>query len=114
MRVHPERADWVDALFRYQSSIGMSVEEPPLFALPNEVEARASRLEASGALDAAARRRGTAGLALSFPIGFALRTFAADERWFTTPSYSMAGPMLRVELARRSSAARGACASAPR
>lgn len=84
-------------LVHAQTSIGLKVEERPLFALPNEVGVRAEHLDLSAV---PSWRLGCASdaLALAFPVGFTLRRFQTVVRDVPTPSYSLAGPHLRVEL----------------
>lgn len=84
-------------LVHVQTSLGLTVQERPLFALPNEVGARAEHLELSAVPSWRLGAESDA-LALAFPIGFTLRSFQADVRDLPTPSYSLAGPHLRVEL----------------
>jgi hypothetical protein len=86
----------LDFLLRYQTSIGMQVEAPMLFALPGEVDARASRLELSVA---PSFRLGSAAASpsIAVPIGAMLRAFQAEHRDLPLPSYSLFGPHLRIE-----------------
>ena len=81
----------------YQSSLGLDIQEQPLFALPMEISARAERVEFSLA---PTFRLGDEqdSIALGFPIGFGMRTFWPEVNEFRTPGYSLAGPQLRVEL----------------
>jgi len=81
----------------YQSSLGLELRQPPAFALPNEVAARAERVELSFA---PTFRLGDArdSLALAFPIGFGMRTLWPSAHEFPIPGYSLAGPQLRIEL----------------
>lgn len=87
----------LDFLLRYQTSIGMHVDEPQLFALPNEVATRASRLELSIA-PVLRLGGGARGPSLAVPVGAMLRAFQAEHRDLPVPSYSLFGPHLRVEL----------------
>jgi len=86
----------LDFLLRYQTSIGMQIEAPMLFALPGDVEARASRVELS---IAPVFRLGSsaASPSIAVPIGAMLRAFQAEHRDLPLPSYSLFGPHLRVE-----------------
>lgn len=87
----------LEALVRYRTSIGLSVEERPAFALPNEVDVRAQHVEL--ALAPAWRLGANVdAISLALPVGFALRTFWAEVHEHPTPSYALAGPYLRVEL----------------
>jgi hypothetical protein len=99
LRVHvaPEEQLSLDVLLRYQSSLGLSVEERPLFALPREVSARAARAELSAAPTLQFGRE-PGSLALSVPLGVFLRSFVAEQRELLTPSYLLIGPLLRAEL----------------
>jgi hypothetical protein len=84
-------------LLRYQTSVGMRVEQRPPFALPYTISARAERGELSVApivrLD-----DGPTAPSLAFPLGLGIRTFwpAVHEPPFL--GYSLLGPQLRVEL----------------
>ncbi|MFI5306528.1 MAG: hypothetical protein ACHQ53_04195 [Polyangiales bacterium] len=84
-------------LLRYQTSVGLRVEQRPPFALPYTISARAERGELSVApivrLD-----DGPTAPSLAFPIGLGIRTFwpAVHEPPFL--GYSLLGPQLRVEL----------------
>jgi len=86
----------LDFLLRYQTSLGMQVEAPMLFALPGEVSARSSRVELSVA---PLFRLGSAASSpsIAVPIGAMLRAFQAEHRDLPLPSYSLFGPHLRVE-----------------
>ena len=82
----------------YRSAIGFRVEEPPPFALPNEVKARSEEIELSVApgwsLDGDAVR-------LSVPLGAIIRTLWPSVHTLMTPGYSLLGPFARVELSAR-------------
>lgn len=82
---------------RYRTSLGLSVEERPAFALPNEIDVRAQRLEL-GVVPCWRFGADARALALAVPVGFALRTFAAEVQELATPTYNLAGPYLRAEL----------------
>jgi hypothetical protein len=86
----------IEYLLRYQTSLGMRVEQPLIFALPSEVDARSSRLELSIApifkLGASA-----SSLSIAVPVGASLRALAAEHRDLPLPSYLLFGPHLRVE-----------------
>ena len=87
----------VEFLLRYQTSLGMQVEQPQPFALPSEVEARSSRLELS--LGPVFGLGGSSGFrpAIAVPIGASLRALKAPHRDLPLPSYMLLGPHLRVE-----------------
>ena len=93
----PNDAFALGFLLRYQTSVGLTVEEMPLFALPTPVDVRAAHAEASVAPTV---RLGDSAqsLRLAFPVGFTLRTFWPEVHEMMTPSYSLTGPHLRVEL----------------
>lgn len=82
---------------RVQTSLGLTVEERPLFALPNRVGVRVQHLDLSAVPEWRLADASDA-VALALPVGFTLRSFLAEERDLPTPSYSLAGPHLRVEL----------------
>jgi len=84
-------------LLRYQTSLGLTIEERPPFALRNRIDARAERAELSVA---PAFRPGssTTAPALAFPVGFGLRSFWPEVHEMMTPGYTLLGPQLRAEL----------------
>jgi hypothetical protein len=85
------------ALLRYRTSLAMTVETEPLFALSREVPARSSHFELSivPALrlgdDADAPR-------VALPVGLSARTFWTETHDAATFGYSLIGPHLRPEL----------------
>jgi hypothetical protein len=93
----PKDAFGLEFLLQYQTSIGMSIEQEPPFALDNDVSVRASRV----ALTVAPKLRlgdGPGSAALLFPIGFGLRTFWPEVHTLPVPGYTLGGPVGRVEL----------------
>jgi hypothetical protein len=97
VHVWPQDSFSLGMLLRYQSSVGLEIEEQPLFALSNSLDARAERLEVSVA-PTFLLGDSPSSVALGFPIGFGMRTFWPEANEFRTPGYSLAGPMLRAEL----------------
>jgi hypothetical protein len=99
LRVHawPRDGFSLGISLRYQSSLGLTIEEQPPFALRNRVDARAERVELSVA---PTFRLGDASAApaLAFPIGFTLRSLWPEVHEMMTPGYSLIGPHLRAEL----------------
>lgn len=86
----------LEYLLRYQTSLGMRVDQPLPFALPSEVDARSSRLELSAA--PILRLGNTAASpSIAVPIGVSLRALHAEHRDLPLPSYLLLGPHLRVE-----------------
>lgn len=84
-------------LLSYQTSLGLTVEERPLFALSNEIGARADHSEFSVA---PVFKLGESSQAprLAIPVGASLRNFWPEVTEYMTPRYSLFGPMARVEL----------------
>jgi hypothetical protein len=85
-------------LLRYQSSVGLTVDERPPFALPNKIAARVERGELSVA---PTFRLGSAesAPAIAFPAGLSIRTFWPEvHESAATVGYSLIGPHLRAEL----------------
>jgi hypothetical protein len=84
-------------LLRYRSSLAMTVEAQPLFALTREVPARSSHFEVSvvPALRLGADRRGPR---LALPLGISARTFWTETHDASTFGYSLIGPHVRPEL----------------
>jgi hypothetical protein len=93
----PERRFSLAVLVRYQSSVGLKVEERPPFALPNEISVRAERGELSAAPTYRFGETKTAP-SLAFPLGIGVRTLWPAVHESMTPGYSLIGPMLRAEL----------------
>jgi hypothetical protein len=83
----------IEFLLRYQTSLGMKVEQPLFFALPSEVDARSSRLE----LSLAPAFRLAESVSLAVPIGASVRALQAPHRDLPLPSYLLFGPHLRIE-----------------
>jgi hypothetical protein len=99
LRVHawPRDGFSLGISLRYQSSLGLTIEEQPPFALRNRVDARAERVELSVA--PTFRLGGaSAAPALAVPIGFTLRSLWPEVHEMMTPGYSLIGPHLRAEL----------------
>ena len=86
----------LDFLLRYQTSLGMRVDQPLLFALPSEVAARSSRLELSLA-PIFRLGSGADSMSLAVPIGASVRSLQAEHRDLPLPSYSLFGPHMRFE-----------------
>jgi hypothetical protein len=86
----------IEYLLRYQTSLGMRVDQPLMFALPSEVAARSSRLELSAApifkLEPSA-----SSFSIAVPVGLSLRALQAEHRDLPLPSYMLLGPQVRVE-----------------
>jgi hypothetical protein len=99
MRAHfaPEAAVSLQVMLAYQSSLGMTVEESPLFGLPAEIDARSERLE----LSVSPRLRlgdSPDAVAVALPVGIGMRAFVPAVRELTTPGYLVWGPQARAEL----------------
>ncbi|HET6336062.1 MAG TPA: hypothetical protein VFG30_22705 [Polyangiales bacterium] len=97
VRVFPREAFTLDILARYQTSLGLVVKEPVLFALDNEVDVRSEHAEISvapgwrlGEAETSAR--------VTFPIGVAFRNFWPADHHLQTPRYTLIGPHARIEL----------------
>ena len=93
----PDDSFSLGVLLRYQSSLGLEIDERPLFGLPTSLDVRAERIEVSVAPTFRLGDSSTS-VALGFPLGFAMRTFWPEANEFRTPGYSLAGPQLRAEL----------------
>jgi hypothetical protein len=97
VRVFPREAFTLDILARYQTSLGLVVKEPVLFALDNEVDVRSEHAEISvapgwrlGEAENSAR--------VTIPIGVAFRNFWPADHHLQTPRYTLIGPHARIEL----------------
>jgi hypothetical protein len=96
-RIHPEAALSLDVLLYYQTSVGFTVQLDPLFALPERIDVRDQRGEAS---IAPVLRLGEApsNLAIAFPIGVAFRSFAPRVHIYDVANYTLGGALVRPEL----------------
>jgi hypothetical protein len=97
VRLWPEAAFAFDVSLRYRTSIGLTLEERPLFALPNEVDVRSEHVELGVApswrlSDAVESAR------FGIPVGMSLRNFWPTAHQLATPRYTLFGPYVRVEL----------------
>jgi hypothetical protein len=97
VRVFPREAFTLDILARYQTSLGLVVKEPVLFALDNEVDVRSEHAEISvapgwrlGESENSAR--------VAIPIGASFRNFWPVDHHLQTPRYTLIGPHARIEL----------------
>lgn len=94
--VWPEDRFSLQIGLRFQTSVGMTVQLEPPFALPERLHVRSERLELGVApvwRTGASRRS----LGFAFPVGFALRMFWPEVRE-TVPGWYLAGPYARVEV----------------
>ncbi|HKU40268.1 MAG TPA: hypothetical protein VJR89_19040 [Polyangiales bacterium] len=96
-RVWPDAAFSLDVLFRYQTSLGLTIQEEPLFALENEVDVRAEHAELSAAPSFRLGESATAAR-VNVPVGMAVRTFWPAVHQLQTPRYVLWGPLARAEL----------------
>ena len=97
VRLWPEDAFSLDVLIRYQTSLGLVIEERPLFALVNKVDVRSERAEVSVA-PRIQLGNSAAGTRLAIPIGVSLRNFWPVDHHLMTPRYTLVGPHVRAEL----------------
>ena len=97
VRVWPEDSFSLDVLIRYQTSLGLVLDEDVLFALPNEVAVRSDHAELSVA--PGFRFGGTpTSPRLLIPVGVSFRSFWPAEHHLQTPRYVLIGPHVRLEL----------------
>jgi hypothetical protein len=97
VRAWPADSFALEFLLHYETSIGMSVEQDPQFALENDVSIRASRVELSIA-PTFRLGDGPSSVALLFPLGFGLRTLWPEVHTLPVPGYTLGGPQARAEL----------------
>jgi hypothetical protein len=97
VRIWPDAAFSFDVMLHYQTSLGLTLEEEPLFALPNEVQVRSEHVELGGA--PSWRLSDSLGAArFGVPFGMAMRNFWPDVHQTLTPRYTLFGPYVRFEL----------------
>jgi len=97
VRIWPEDAFALDVLIRYQTSLGLVIEERPLFALVNKVDVRSEHAEVS----VAPRFQfgsSPSGTRFGIPIGISMRNFWPVDHQLLTPRYTLVGPHVRAEL----------------
>lgn len=82
---------------RYQTSLGLEVEDDPSFAPPTRVAVRAERVEVAAA---PGLRLGDSprAMLLSVPLGLGVRTFWPHVHDLPVVGYSLLGPFVRPEL----------------
>jgi hypothetical protein len=97
VRAWPGQRLSLETLLAYQTSLGLVLQTRPLFALPQNVEARWQRVELSAAPTV---RLGAASDAprLAFPVGLVLRSLFPGVHQFSVPNYRLGGFLLRAEL----------------
>jgi hypothetical protein len=96
-RAWPHNHFSLELALAYQTSLGLVLQVAPLFALPQNIDARWQRVE----LDVAPIvRLGESANApqLAFPLGFAIASLFPGVHQFSVPKYDLGGPQLRAEL----------------
>jgi hypothetical protein len=87
----------LESAFRYRSSVGLTLQGTPAFALPSEQAARTQRIELSAlALHRLSDARSAP--ALGTELGVALRSLVPEVAGVVFPKYALAGPFVRVVL----------------
>jgi hypothetical protein len=97
VRVGPMRPFTLDVLIRYQTSLGLVIKEPVLFALHNEVDVRSEHAEISVAPGVRLGESQTAPR-VTIPIGATFRNFWPVDHHLKTPRYTLIGGMARIQL----------------
>jgi hypothetical protein len=97
VRVGPNNPFTLDVQLRYETSLGLTIQEPPLFALPNEQDVRSEHAELSVAPgfrlgDSPSSPR------VSIPVGGVFRNFWPADHHLQTPRYTLFGGVARVQL----------------
>jgi hypothetical protein len=97
VRVAPRNPFTVDVAIRYQTSLGLVIKEPTLFALNNRLDVRSEHAEVSvgpgwrlGELPTSPR--------ISIPIGGAFRNFWPADHHLQTPRYTLLGGSARLQF----------------
>jgi hypothetical protein len=96
-RVWPKERLSLAVLLAYQTSIGLELRFPALFALPEDVPVRLHRVELSAA-PAIALGDGKGALGLAFPAGVVFRSLVPEVHQYDLPDYELGGLLLRGEL----------------
>ncbi len=93
----PQESLSFDVLLAYQTSVGLTLELEPLFALPERAEARFQRGELSVA---PVLRLGDSASdpAIALPIGFVVQFFEPIVHQHSLQRYTLGGPNARAEL----------------
>jgi hypothetical protein len=97
VRVGPQNPFTLDVLIRYQTSLGLVISEPVLFALNNKVDVRSEHAEVSVAPGWKLGEARTAPR-VTIPIGGAFRNFWPVDHHLNTPRYTLLGATARVQL----------------
>lgn len=99
LRVHvwPAKAFSLEAQIAYQTSLGFELELRPPFALPERVSVRAQRVELSVG-PRIAFSSSKRGLAVSVPIGFAMRSFFPEVHYYSVETHNLGSLFVRPEL----------------
>jgi hypothetical protein len=96
VRAWPEQAFSLDVSFAYQTSLGLTLQLSPLFALPENLSVRTQRAELAAA--PIMRLGGTSSrLSLALPMGLSIQSLAPEEHQYDMPSYLLGGPFVRPE-----------------
>jgi hypothetical protein len=96
-RLWPEAAFSFDVMLRYQTSLGLTVVEHPIFALENETDVRSEHAEL-GVAPSWRLSESVDSARFGVPLGMALRNFWPDVHQTLTPRYTLFGPFVRLEL----------------
>ncbi|MDD9934824.1 MAG: hypothetical protein OXT09_14540 [Myxococcales bacterium] len=93
----PQEGLSFDVLLAYQTSVGLTLELEPLFALPERAEARFQRGELSVA---PVLRLGDSASdpAIALPVGFVVQFFEPIVHQHSLQRYTLGGPNARAEL----------------
>lgn len=97
VRAFPQDAFTLDVLVRYETSLGLVVKEPNLFALGNEVDVRSEHAEISVGPGFRLGENATSPRVV-IPVGASFRNFWPADHHLKTPRYTFLGGQARVEL----------------
>lgn len=97
VRLGPQNPFTLDVQIRYQTSLGLVIEEPVMFALANEVDVRSEHAEVSVA-PGFRLGEGESAPRVSIPVGGVFRNFWPADHHLQTPRYTLLGAMARVQL----------------
>ena len=97
LELFPNRVLSLEVQAAYQTSIGMTLEIDPLFALPERVSTRFQYLEA-GLTPVLRLGDSSRSAALALPLAFGIRTFSPNVRQYSIERFVLGGPQARLEL----------------
>jgi hypothetical protein len=92
----PSERFWIGPALVYQTSVGSTIEETHIAGSPDTLGVRVHRFE--GMLVATFLLGSSGGFRIAPELGYGLRNLRPEVHHLLTPSYTLAGPLLRLGL----------------